>query len=182
MKEVLLAIAEELVLFSPEEARQVLGRLSRSDSALEACVERLVGEGALLPLEAEESVLRRPALLRWNSEQADAPEVRDAVAALGLPKRSYADVNWDALTGRLLGALEEEAKVLEGDVVELARPPRQLELRYFDLSIEYHRHYSKLLRLSFTEELSGAIPLKRWEEFRATLSRLRELLDRLDYR
>ncbi|NOZ83186.1 MAG: hypothetical protein GXN98_05215 [Euryarchaeota archaeon] len=183
MKDVLLAIAEELVLFSPEEARQVLGQVSRSDSALAASVERLVGEGALLPLEAGESVLSTPALLRWSEASgASMPEVREAIASLGLPRRSYSDVHWDALTTRLLGILEEEAKALEKDVVELLQPPKKLEMRYFDLAIEFHRYYSQVLRLSFTEELSGRIPLQRWEEFFSILSRLRELLNRLDYR
>ncbi|GEM_PF-3460250 len=182
MKDVLLAIAEELVLFSAEEAQKVLAQVSRSDSALQACVERLVGEGALLPVEAGESVLGTPALLRWSDARVSLPEVRDAVAALGLTRRSYSDVHWDELTARLLGALEEDARALERDVVELLQPPKKLEMRYFDLAIEFHRHYSQILRLSFTEELSSIIPVHRWEEFFSILSRLRELLSRLDYR
>jgi hypothetical protein len=80
-----------------------------------------------------------------------------------------------------LAEIKTLAAELEEDIKLLYHPPKKLEMRYFDLALEYHQHYSHFLRLNFSDALDKPIELGEWEDFSARLTRLREMLDKLEY-
>ncbi|NOZ59658.1 MAG: hypothetical protein GXO66_08835 [Euryarchaeota archaeon] len=184
MRHLLIAVAKELFLFSPEEAEKVIlevkGELRRE--TLEKNLEALARERLLLALLPEESTLNAPALVQGPAfEGGSSEEVKRALIELGLERRGPGDVRWSCVAPRILAEIESLASQLEEDIKLLYHPPRRLEMRYFDLALEYHQHYSHFLRLNFSDSLPEQIDLAEWERFSSKLKKLREMLDRLEY-
>ena len=185
MRHLILAIAHELFLFSPEEAEKIISRIKGdiNRETLNRNLKNLTEERVLLALRPEESILNNTAFVQGpNFETADSSaEVKKALLEEGLAKRGPEGVAWDAIARRLLSNIENLASQLEEDIKLLYHPPKKLEMRYFDLALEYHQHYSHFLRLNFSDSLPEQIDLAEWERFSSKLKKLREMLDRLEY-
>jgi hypothetical protein len=184
MRHLLIAVAKELFLFSPEEAEKVIlevrGELRRE--TLERNLEELARERLLLALLPGESTLHAPAFVQGPAFESSASEdVKKVLLELGLERRGTGDVLWSKVAPRILSEIESLASQLEEDIKLLYQPPRKLEMRYFDLALEYHQHYSHFLRLNFSDSLPEPIDLEEWERFSSRLRKLREMLDRLEY-
>ncbi len=179
-----MAIAKELFLFSPEEAEKVIlrikGELRRE--TLENNLLKLAEERQLLALLPGESALGREAFVQGPAFEADpSAEVKRVLLEEQLSRRSARDIEWQRVARRILAEIQSLASQLEEDIKLLYQPPRKLEMRYFDLALEYHQHYSHFLRLNFSDSLPEQINLEEWERFSARLEKLREMLDRLEY-
>ena len=184
MKNLIIAVAKELFLFSSEEAEKVISKIKGevNRETLRKNLDNLVKEKLLLALAPQESKLQAVAFVQGPNFEGDSePEVKAALLEEGLTKRSAGEVLWNRVAERILKELEELATQLEEDIKLLYQPPKKLEMRYFDLALEYHQHYSHFLRLNFSDSLPEQINLEEWERFSAKLRKLREMLDKLEY-
>jgi|Deesub1362A_J573_1020465.scaffolds.fasta_scaffold24440_1 hypothetical protein len=184
MRDFILAIASELFLFSPEEAGKVISRIKGevNRETLNRNLENLARDKVLLALEPGESTLRGLAFVHGPNFEGDSKvEVKKALLEEGLARRGFEEVAWNSVAGRILAEIKTLAAELEEDIKLLYHPPKKLEMRYFDLALEYHQHYSHFLRLNFSDALDKPIELGEWEDFSARLTRLREMLDKLEY-
>ncbi|WP_456475162.1 hypothetical protein [Candidatus Pyrohabitans sp.] len=184
MRDLILAIASEVFLFSPEEAERIILRVKGgvNPKTLERNLESLAREKVLLALEPGESTLQTLAFIQGPDFRGEPKvEVKSALLEEGLARRGYEEVHWERVVERLLEEIEALARELEEDIKLLYEPPRKLEMRYFDLSLEYHQHYSHFLRLNFSDVLGRQLELGEWEGFSERLAGIREMLDKLEY-
>ncbi len=139
MKNKILAAVKELYLATAEEIKFVLGDVKAR--TFEDNIMALVVGGELIRLSPEENSLSKEGFIVGpNSEIEDDLEVKKALAEGGYSRRENV-IDWSTLTRRLASELMAEIKNLKEDMEKLYGTPKNLQLKYFDLSLKYHELY-----------------------------------------
>lgn len=76
-----------------------------------------------------------------NLDAEDDFEIRRLVAEHGPPPRDIKRVDWKSFSSRVIGPLLDELDRLREDLEKGYEDPKNIEMRYFDLSVRYHEFY-----------------------------------------
>ncbi|MBU2559354.1 hypothetical protein KKA03_00490 [archaeon] len=144
MKKNILAIINELGLATAPEIESVLKELHGEVKKRTLFSNlKILEEGKMIfKLLQEENPYGVEGYLPGpNMETEDGFDIKKIVVRLGLQARDVHGVEWGLFSERVLDALMNEISALQEDLEKGYDDPKNIEMRYFDLSIEYHEFY-----------------------------------------
>jgi hypothetical protein len=175
MKPQILLIVGALGLVTVEELHQILegyfGRVKMG--TLAENLAELERRGALLRLTPEENGEGVEGYIPGpNWEGGEDLRIQRLVVEGGTSPRGLSSVRWEVLAERVLKESLEALEDLRESIQKGYGDPKELEMRYFDLSLRYHELYRYFFDRPGTEFLA---PLSEG------LAECREILNRLEF-
>lgn len=142
MKSKILMIVKELGFASLEEIALILNLFgSVQKKTLKSNIQELEEERALLKIFPNENSLSCEGFVSGpNSEAEEDFEIRRLILN-EFSVRNSSVINWNLLSKRTSRELLEEVKSLKEDILKKNSASKELEMRYFDLSLKYHELY-----------------------------------------
>jgi len=172
MKNGILAIVNELGIASTEEIESVLrGHLGEvKKKTLRLKLEGLEREWAIFKILAEDNSYGIEGYIAGpNTDAKDDFDIKTLIVDTGLSSRDLKCVDWNLFSSRMIGAFLDDLKGLKEDLEKPYDDPKNIELRYFDLSIRYHELYGFFFDRHNTDFL---VPVKTLiDEFRDQLNK-----------
>ena len=147
------------------------GNLRRD--TLESKIRLLTKDLSLLELaEGETDLDRRSYILGPSAEVEEDQKFNNYLLEDPPERRDTGTVKWDILGIRVLKEIEEALETVKEDAIGLYKPPKKIELDYFEISIKYHQFYR------FFYEHHNADFM---EPLQDTMKTCRGLLENLEY-
>lgn len=106
-----------------------------------------------------------------NADVKDDFEIKKLIVDQGLAERSLQCIDWELFSSRVLDAFLDDLKGLQEDLEKSYEEPKEIEVRYFDLSLTYHELYGFFFDRYDTDFL---VPVK------ALLEDCRDQLNKID--
>ena len=166
-------IVKELGFASLEEIAFILNRFgSIQKKTLKSNIQELEKERALFKILMNENSLSCEGFISGpNSEVEEDFEIKRLIAN-EFPARAPSIINWGLLSERISKELLKEIDDLKEDMLEKNNTPKELEMRYFDLSLRYHELYRIFYEKNSIEPIAFV---------REKLNECRLYLDKLEY-
>lgn len=174
MKKNIKAIVDELGLASASEIESVLKELMGEvkKRTLFSNLKSMEEDKTIFKVLAGESSYGVEGYIKGpNLESEDDFEVKRIIVERGLPTRDVEEIDWGLFSSRVLDELMNELKILQEDLNGTYDDPKNIEMRYFDLSIWYH----ELHRFFFDVYDTGFLA-----QAEALLNDCKSVIDRMD--
>lgn len=141
MKKSISAIVDELGFASAEEVASILKELSGEikEKTLSLKFKELEKENAIFKvLPTENSYGIEGYIAGPGMDEDDDFEIRKLVAEEGASLPGLRGIDWKSFSSRILNVFLDNIKNLKEDLEKAYDKPKNIEMRYFELSIKYH--------------------------------------------
>jgi len=143
MKKRISVIVNELRIASAGEIASILRCIGEiKNKTLSLKLKELEKEDIVFKILPEENSYGMGGYIAGpNIEEKDDFEIKKLIVEQGLSSRDLQCVNWESFSSRIVNAFLGDLKRLQEDLEKLYEEPKNIEMRYFDLSIRYHEFY-----------------------------------------
>ncbi len=173
MKSKILTIVKELEFASLEEIALVLNRFGGvQKKTLKSNIQELEEEKALFKILPNENSISCEGFISGPNFEVEEDFETKRLIVSEFPARDLPVIDWNLLSERISKELSEEVENLKEDILKKNSAPKELEMRYFDLSLRYHESYRFFYEKNSTEHLAS---------IKEKLSECKIYLDKLEY-
>lgn len=144
MKKRISAIVNELGVASAEEIASILKELSSEikNKTLSLKIREMEKEKVIFKILPNENSYGIEGYVAGSDMDAkDEFEIKMLIVEQGLSQRDLLCVDWKSFSSRIIDAFLDDIKRLYEDLEKFYDEPKNVEMRYFDLSIRYHELY-----------------------------------------
>ncbi len=175
MKKKVSIIVNELVIASIDEIKLILVEHSGhiKNKFLSLKIEELEKEKAIFKVLLEENSCNIECYIAGPNIDAEEDfEINSIISKLSISPRSLDCIDWKMFSSRILDVFLKDLKRLQEDLEKIYDEPKNIEMKYFELSIQYHELYRFFFDIYNADFL---IPVK------SLLEDCRNQLDRKDF-
>lgn len=156
MKSKILTIVKELEFASLEEIALILNRFGGvQKKTLKSNIQELEEEKALFKILPDENSLSCEGFVSGPNFEVEGDFETKRLIVSEFLARDLPMINWNLLSQRISKELLEEVGNLKEDILKKSCAPKELEMRYFDLSLRYHELYRFFYEKNSTEPLAS---------------------------
>lgn len=174
MKKKILVIVNELSVAFTEEIASILRELSSEikSKTLSLKLKEMEEEKALFKVFPKENSYGVEVYIAGpNADVKDDFEIKKLIVEQGFAERDPQCIDWELFSSRVLDTFLDDLKGLQEDMEKSYEEPKEIEVRYFDLSLTYHELYGFFFDRYDTDFL---VPVK------TLLEDWRKQLDKID--
>ncbi len=159
MKKRISIIINELVIASTDEIKSVLVEHSGDikNKILSLKIKELEKEKAIFNILPEENSHNIECYIAGPNIDAEEDfEINEIISKLAISPRDLECIDWKLFSSRILDIFLKDIKRLHEDLEKVYDEPKNIEMKYFEISIEYHELYRFFFDLHNTNFLISA--------------------------